>query len=260
MNEQYDRLFPLEGAFSEREYLVFLSQRVPKDLGDQLTRDAHPDLMIDKYVELADLLRPLSTYSFPEDCDSCSDAVFRLAGILEYALSGYALRIRKGRGGSHDPFKEIYVVSLFLYCCMHGAMKASMYPSALLVLVAATARVDMGSRFQVCGFLASLVPLVTRKRIHDPAPRSCGLIGFALTVGMILCDLMAVAEREIQEEDFVPAWQEYERNWQGSVSLTAMQLFRSSLAEQFGASGTLSELGDRLRRAADFSPKSGETG
>ena len=249
MNDAYHRLSSNPGGFTETDYLAFLARRVPQDLGEQLTRDAHPELMLDEYVETVDLMRPLSSHSFPADCDSRVVAVFRLAGILEYTLSRYILDIEKGAHHA-DPYKQVYIASFYLYCCLRGAIRGREYVGALLVLVKAAGQVELEGQLQVSRFLGSLIPLIPGADVADPAPLSSILIALSLIGATIVSDLSVRAERAMCEEGFVQAWtREQEEFEEGYPCLDAMKALRQVVSDFFGASGKVEQIAFRFREA-----------
>jgi hypothetical protein len=206
MNDAAGPLIPTPRRFSAAEYLTYLSLCVPRDLAEQLTRDADPDLRIDEYVEVDDLIRPLSSHSFPAECERRTVGVFRLASILEHTIIGYSLDVENGVG-RHDPYKQIYVASLYLYCCLHGAMRSRFYVDALLVLTAAGRQMDLEGRLQVGCFLGSLFPILPRASVADPSPRSTMLIALSALIGSLFDDVRVLTDRTMREEDFARVWQ-----------------------------------------------------
>ena len=116
MNATYnlgDTLFPAAGSFVQADYLAFLSQRVPKDIGKQLNDDGQPDLGWSKSIGIDDLMRPLSSHSFP------SRELREMAGILSYTIICYR-NVLEEQPARHDPYKLIYAISLYLHCFVRG--------------------------------------------------------------------------------------------------------------------------------------------
>lgn len=252
MNGAYERLFPTPSGFDESEYLAFLSRRAPQDLSEQLTHDAHPELMLDDHVEVADLTRPLSSRSFLADSGSPSTPILRLAGILEYTLSGYALAIRENAHRT-DPYKQIYIASFYLHCCLQGPVRSREYVSALLVLVEAAADVALEGQLQVSRFIASLIPKVPKASVADPTPLSTALIALSLIAVNTVGDLSLLTERAMHDEHFTEAWtKEEEECEEGDPSLDAMKALRRAGSAFFAVSGKVEQIAERFRKAQDW--------
>lgn len=244
MNAGYEKLLLPPNAFNEAEYLSFLSRRVPRDLAEQLTRDAHPELLLDEYVGVADLMRPLLSHVFLEDCDYRSTRFFRLATILEYTLSGYALDIEHERSRA-EPYKQIYIASFYLYCCLHGAYRSREYLPTLLVLVNAVKQVDLDGQLQVIRFLGSMTPLVPGASVADPAPLSCMFIASSLILANTLTEISLLAEHAMGEEGFLEAWRKEENEY-----LRAMHIVARLTREFFGESGKVEGIARCFRGVA----------
>ena len=243
MNDADGRLFPKVSGFSEADYLTFLSGHVPKDIPDQLTHDAHPDLWLDPYVEVADLTRPLLWRSFPLDCRSRSTAIFRLAGVLEHTVLGYFLF-----GKEDDPYKQIYVASYYLYVCLHGVKRCRHYTEALVVLARAASRGGFEGRLHVCRFIGSLVPLLETASVADPTPMSSALTALSTILGGIVDDVSAVAERALREDEFIRAWRKEEEDYgKDAPWVTAVESLKQLVSDMFGQSGKLRLVADRFR-------------
>jgi hypothetical protein len=248
MNDAFQKLFPPSAEFSETDYLAFLSQRVPRELDKQLTHDAHPDLMMDEYVEVADLVRPLLRRSFPSDCASHSIAIFRLAGILEYTLSGYTIALSEDRNHD-DPYKQIYIASFYLHCCLNGAITGRECVGALLVLVKAAKQLDLDGQFQVSRFIGSLVPIAPRANVSGPAPLSSILIALSVITAGIISSLSMLVEHAMREEDFAQDWKKEEQEFrEGYPCLDSMKALRQLVSVSLGASD-LQQIADRFREA-----------
>jgi hypothetical protein len=253
MNDAYQALFPEAGGFSEADYLAFLSQRVPECVDEQLTRDAHPDLMLDDFVSVSDLMRPLSSRSFLADRVPRSTAAFRLVGILEYTLVGYELKIERN-ANRDDPYKHIYVASFYLRSCMQGDVSSDVYVAALLVLVEAAAQIDIEGRLQVSRFIGSLIPVLPHARVADPAPLSTALIALSLVTVSMVSDISSITEIAMREEGFAQAWRKEEEDAgdEGHPILEAMTALRQSVVTSFGASGKVEQIANRFREALDL--------
>ena len=242
MENIFQMFLSTQASFSETDYLAFLSKRVPQDLAEQLTRDANPDISISKYINVNDLVRSLSSYSFPAGPKQNSINVNRLADMLDYTIIGYFLDL-VNHHEQHNPYKQVYVVSLYLHSCIHGEMRSSIYVGALLVLAKACRQLDFEARLQISRFIGSLVLIIKQKYVSDPAPISIILVILTTIFAGIVCDINSLIEHAMREEDFAGEWRKAEVEYEDKdLSLDEIRALRQSLSEFFGISEKLQEI------------------
>jgi len=246
MSDVYQRLFPSPGHFSEADYLGFLSSRMPEDLAQQLTRDANPDLTLDKYINVSDLMRPLSHDSFATDHISGANAIFHLLGILEHTLTGYVLRIEKMRSGG-DPYKQIYLASFYLSCCLRRGLSCDYYVYALLVLTNAALQTCLEGQLQVSRFIASLIPVISGASVWDATPVSMALFALSLVIANTANDVSLLAELAMLDERFTEEWTKEEESERPHPSFKAKKALQRIANEFFGSGGRLEKVAERLR-------------
>lgn len=237
MNALFQRLFSVGAAYDEASYLEFLSSHVPNDLAKQLEYDAAPELQLNEYVGVEDLMQPLALHAFPKDWDSRPKLAFRVASLLEWIIVGYSPSEE-----AINPYKQTYVASYYLYLCFYRKMTGLQYLNALLLLVQAAPEMTLEGQFQVCRLLGALIPEIPIASVVDPTPLSSASTALSLIVANILGDISEVAEVARREEDFEAAWRvEAEEE---SMKFGVMKKLAHQGSVAFGATG-------KVRRAAD---------
>lgn len=234
-------------AFCETELLEYIAHRVPKDLELQLMRDAHPELVLDTYVKMPELIFPLSERRFFGVRAVDKTARLRLIWILEYVIMGYAFQVEKGLDEG-DPYKNMYVAVFYLCGCVLEGTRSREYTRAILVLERAASHVDMEGKFHVCQFLTWLISVISEPNVADPTPRSTAMLALSLVVASCLSNAIAAAERSTRQEDFVQAWNnEREEFGEDAMSLHAMAMIRKRVFDTFGVSGMINQFAGRFR-------------
>ncbi len=255
-NNLGDTLFPAAGSFVEADYLAFLAQRVPKDIGTQLNGDGQPDLGWSKSIGIDDLMRPLSSHSFP------SRELREMACILSYTIHCY-MHALKEQPARDDPYKLIYAISLYLHCFVRGqGPEAGAYMTALGILADVSARLDLETRLQVCRFLGSLVPTICAEAttvsalLNEPAPASSALVALSLIVSSIVSDLSVMAENTMEGESVSSTWAA-EAAYPTTSSYQGICLLRRCGSEMYGSSGKMRQVADRFLPAIEDGKKDG---
>jgi hypothetical protein len=237
-----DEPFPVNADFNATDYLAFLAKRVPKDLANQLELDGQPDIwMPSQSVKVVDLLKPLSSEKFPTD--NYSD----ITDLLGYILIGYGI-VLKNSPSDIDPYKVIYVGSLYLYCFVSGGgmPSASGYMTGIHVLVNAALRLDVPSRLQVCRFLSFLVPQLPIGSTDEPAPLSGLLLGLSLIIGSII-DVLSVFTKDVMKSEFLTPGANENREY----AFEQITVLNKLIMDYFGVSGKLQQGADRFMMAIE---------
>jgi hypothetical protein len=235
----WPQLFPTAEMFREADYLSFLAARVPTDLADQLSRDSWPDLSLNKVIDIADLVRPLSSHSFP------SDKLYDIADVLSFTLMCYQNRLAEDDSENPDPYKLAYAASLYLHCFIrgHGKPRDGAFTPALSMLASTCVRLDLQTRLQVSRFLGSFLPVLRTEDIGEYAPLSSVLVVVSIILGSIVDHLAVMASDAMRSEHIEQAWKEGEGE-ERAPSDEAISDMKRSISEMFGPQG-------RLRRSAD---------
>ncbi len=239
-----DSLFSSQADDIANDYLGFLAERVPFNLREQLEIDSQPDLGLSSSLGIDALIEPLAVRQFSRSQHR------KIADLTGYVTLSYLNSISDTQ---EDPYKVIYIASLYLYNYVHGnGPEASGYSSVLGVLVEVSSRVDLESRLQICRFLSALVPSISAtiklygNLADEDAPLSSVQIAIAIIAGHILSDIADNARRAIKSEGLVKHWatdqsQEKTADWGIRTMLKHLaDLYREDGGEVRAASDTLS--------------------
>lgn len=231
-------LFPSTSGFIEADFLAYIAERVPPDIRDQLSRDASGELqlkeLIGRPVRVDDFVLALSLRRFPTR-DTCVSPI-DLTSMLDWILLGYNMDLTEDRF-RHDPYKLIYVATLYLHCYLHLSSSGGfLYP--LKVLVIACARLDMEGRLQVSRFLGSLIPILNQRYVCEAAPSSAVVIAMSIILADVVSDLGRLAQHCARTEGTNILWkrEEFEDedpNWE------AIQFLSHSAIDMFGSDGAV---------------------
>jgi hypothetical protein len=242
-------LFPTTQMFREVDYLSFLAERLPTDIADQLNRDAQPDLSLNRVIDIADLVRPLSAGAFP------SDKLYDITDVLSFTLMVYQGKLGESDSAKPHPFKVIYGASLYLHCLIHGHGKPrhGAFTVALGMLANTCVRLDLQTRLQVSRFLGSLLPVMRTEDIWEYAPLSSVLALVCIIVGSILDQLAVLTGETMKSEDIGKAWKEVEGE-ERAPSDEAISDLKRLISEMFGPQGRVRQSADQLLSAISGIP------
>jgi hypothetical protein len=245
-----DMLFPEAGRFVEANYLAFLAQQIPKDIVDQLKSDCSPELDLSKSIGIDDLMRPLSSHSFP------SRELLEMAAILSYTIICYR-NARDEQPTRDDPYKLIYAISLYLHCFVCGqGPEAGAYLTALGILTDVSVRLDFETRLQVSRFLSSLVPTICAEAtrvsalLNEPAPASSALLALSVIISSVVSDLSVMAENTMKGERVSSTWAA-EEAYPTTSSYQGIVILKRCVSEMYGPTGKVRQIADRFLPAIE---------
>lgn len=246
MNDLNSMLFAIPGSFKEKDYLTFLSQRVPPDLTIQLISDGGIDLALSKDcgtdIDVSDLVIPLLNLSFRAKRPTVN--ILSIASILNHIMIGYGINLREDPK-SENPYKVIYIASFNLYGHLNISSCQCGYLNALDLLMIACDKLDFESRLQVCRFLGSLIPSLGLEKKHEPAPISATIIAISIILSNVINDLSLLAEHTMPKEQIGKAWKEKSEKKRHPYYDTITFLKRS-VSDFFGPSGKMRNIADRF--------------
>ena len=214
---------------------------------EQLDHDGQPDLGWNDSINVTDLMHPLASRAFP------SSNYWELGFILGYIVNVYTCGVTR-QIEYYDPYKVIYVTSLYLHCFVRGkGPEGGAYVASLAMLSYVSMQLDVETRFQVCRFLASLVPTICAEAtrvsslLNEPAPMSSILATMSAIAGSVVSDLSLIAEKTMKSEKIGETWAEVEVGaYEGTSTCWGVGILRNCLSQMYDISGKMRQVADRF--------------